>query len=78
MTIPVDIRDASIQPLFKKRTGFASSGEVREMKRRNQGPKWLHSMIPSSRLDVLQGYLAHKKQPPPPKDHHTALGIVLL
>ena len=25
----------------------------------------------------LQGYLAHKKQPPP-KDHHRALGIGLL
>ena len=26
----------------------------------------------------LQGYLAHKKQPPPPQVHHRALGIVLL
>jgi len=26
---------------------------------------------------ALQGYLAHKK-PPPPKDHHRALGIGLL
>jgi len=25
----------------------------------------------------LQGYLAHKKQPPP-KDHHMTLGLVLL
>ena len=26
----------------------------------------------------LQGYLAHKKQAPPPPGHHRALGIVLL
>ena len=26
---------------------------------------------------IVQGYLAHKKQPPP-QDHHMALGIVLL
>jgi len=26
----------------------------------------------------IQGYLAHKKTPPPPKDHHRALGIGLL
>ena len=25
----------------------------------------------------LQGYLTHKKQPPPPKGHDRALGIVL-
>ena len=28
--------------------------------------------------ELLQGYLAHKKTPPPLKDHHRALGIVLL
>ena len=28
--------------------------------------------------DTLQGYLAHKKQPPPPQDHHMTLGIALL
>ena len=27
--------------------------------------------------ETLQGYLAHKKQPPP-HDHHRALGIALL
>jgi len=29
------------------------------------------------RVAHLQGYLAHKK-PPPPKDHHRTLGMVLL
>ena len=27
---------------------------------------------------VIQGYLAHKKQPPPPQDQHRTLGIGLL
>jgi len=29
-------------------------------------------------MRAVQGYIAHKKLPPPPKDHHRALGIVLL
>ena len=33
---------------------------------------------PSFRERLLQGYLAHKKQPPPPQDHHRAINIVLL
>ena len=29
-------------------------------------------------LRSVQGYLAHKKQPPPPKGHHRTLGMILL
>ena len=29
-------------------------------------------------IGTLHGYLAHEKLPPPPKDHHKTLGIVLL
>ena len=35
------------------------------------------SREPPSPLWALQGYLAHKK-PPPPEDHHRTLGIALL
>ena len=39
-------------------------------------PRWQRSEVLNV-LSCLQGYLAHKKQPPP-HDHHRALGIVLL
>ena len=40
-------------------------------------PVPFHSNSSSTHVQ-LQGYLAHKKQPPPPQDHRRALGIILL
>jgi len=38
---------------------------------------WLSAAEHAVRAQGLQGYLAHKT-PPPPQEHHMALGVVLL
>ena len=33
---------------------------------------------PTAQCSGVEGHLAHKKQPPPPWDHHRTLGLVLV
>jgi len=62
-------------PLLSISASFILDGEPANLRNPSLLPGYLSRVEP---LAYMQGYLAHKKTPPPLEDHHKSPGMVIL